>query len=70
MCYCIGIMITDREYLRIGCKTNKSSVLTIDWLKILSMHDIIKILVSTTYLKYSIKDLSLGNQYTVDIIIT
>ena len=63
-------MINNRNYFRIGCKKNKSSVLPIDRLNIISVNDIVEILVLIYYLQNIIIDLSLDNQYTVEMIIT
>ena len=63
-------MINNRNYFRIGCRKNKSLVLPFDRLKIISVNDLVEKLVLINYLQNIIIDLSLDNQYTVEMIIT
>ena len=49
-------------------KKNKGLVQPIDWLKIISMHDIIERSVSITYPQIMIKYWSLDDQYIIEII--
>ena len=48
---CFNSLITKSKYFRSRCKTNKSLVLLIDRLKIVSVHDIIERFVPITYLQ-------------------
>ena len=63
--YFIDMFINGRKYLQIGCKKNNSLVQSIDWLTTKIMHEIIKILISITYLSNMIKSWSLDYQYII-----